>query len=138
VPFKTQFQAKKFRVMESEGSLPKGTSHQWAHETPGGIGSLPEHVHERRPAMARLTTKQRNALPSQSFALPGRRFPIADKSHARNALARVSQFGSPSEKAAVRSKVASRFPGIGQGKKKGRKGPTNIRKAAALRIAYGK
>lgn len=60
----------------------------------------------------KLTAKARKALPKSAFALPGGRYPVEDASHARNALARVSQFGTPSEKAAVRSKVASKFPGI--------------------------
>lgn len=60
-----------------------------------------------------LSTKQRNSLPSSSFALPGRRYPIPDASHARNALARVSQFGSSEEKAKVRAAVARRYPGMG-------------------------
>ena len=64
--------------------------------------------------MAKLTAAARKKIPAGDFALPGGRYPIEDASHARNALARVSQFGSPSEKAAVRSKVASKFPGIGQ------------------------
>jgi len=69
--------------------------------------------------MAKLTSKQRKALPSSSFVEPGKRkYPIPDKSHARNALARVSQFGSSAEKAAVRSKVASRYPEIGKAKRK--------------------
>ena len=62
--------------------------------------------------MAKLTTKARKALPTKTFALPGRRYPIENPSHARNALARVSQFGSPAEKATVRSKVKNKFPGI--------------------------
>lgn len=76
--------------------------------------------------MARLTTKGRSKLPSKDFALPGKgegpsgkgagSYPVPDASHARNALARVSQFGSSSEKAAVRAKVKAKFPGIG-GKK---------------------
>ena len=41
--------------------------------------------------MAVLTTKQRKALPTASFAGPGRTFPVQDKAHARNALARASQ-----------------------------------------------
>lgn len=41
--------------------------------------------------MAELTTKARDALPDDAFALPGRRYPIHDKAHARNALARASQ-----------------------------------------------
>ena len=60
--------------------------------------------------MATLTTKARNILPGKVFALPGRRYPIPDINHAKAALSRVSQFGSDSEKAIVRSKVRSRFP----------------------------
>ena len=63
--------------------------------------------------MAKLTTKARNAIPSKAFALPGRRYPIEDASHARNALARVSQHGSSAEKAKVRSAVHRKYPGIG-------------------------
>ena len=69
--------------------------------------------------MAVLTTKQRKSMPSSSFALPSTReggkggYPIPDKSHARNALSRVSQFGSSAEKAKVRSAVHRKFPGIG-------------------------
>lgn len=62
--------------------------------------------------MGVLTTKQRKKLPTKDFALPGRRYPIEDKAHARNALARVSQNGTPAEKAAVRKKVAAKFPAI--------------------------
>jgi hypothetical protein len=64
--------------------------------------------------MAKLTAKQRNSLPGKSFALPGRRYPIEDKSHARNALSRVSQHGSPEEKARVRAAVKRRYPSIGK------------------------
>lgn len=60
-----------------------------------------------------LTAKQRNALPASTFALPGRRYPIPDESHARNALARVAQHGSPAEQAAVKRAVKRRFPGVG-------------------------
>ena len=74
--------------------------------------------------MAKLTTKQRKSLKSSQFALPGKgegpegkgagSYPIPDASHARNALARVAQHGSPSEKATVRAKVHQKYPGIGQ------------------------
>lgn len=72
--------------------------------------------------MARLSYSARKQMPSSAFALPGKRkggkggYPIADKAHARNALARVSQFGSSSEKATVRAKVRAKFPGIGKSK----------------------
>lgn len=39
-----------------------------------------------------LTTKKRNSLKSRSFGLPKeRKYPMPDKSHARNAKARASQ-----------------------------------------------
>jgi hypothetical protein len=66
--------------------------------------------------MARLTYKQRKKLSDQAFALAGRRYPIEDAAHARNALARVSQFGSSEEKSKVRAAVKRRYPGIEQGK----------------------
>ena len=49
--------------------------------------------------------------------MPGRRYPVNDASHARNALSRVSANGTPAEKAAVRGKVARKFPSIGRKKK---------------------
>jgi hypothetical protein len=65
--------------------------------------------------MAELTTKERNALPASAFVFPGQRaYPIQDEEHARNALSRVSQFGTPAEKAAVRKAVYSRYPNIGR------------------------
>lgn len=64
--------------------------------------------------MAKLTEKRRNALSASSFALPGRRYPIEDASHARNAPARASQHASPAEQATIRAKVHAKFPGIGK------------------------
>jgi hypothetical protein len=60
--------------------------------------------------MAKLSTNERKAIPTEEFALPGRRYPIENRSHARNALARVSQFGTSEEKAIVRKKVKNRYP----------------------------
>lgn len=67
--------------------------------------------------MAKLTTKERKKLPGKDFALGKGRYPIEDASHARNALARVAQHGSPAEKAKVRAKVHEKYPGIGEGGK---------------------
>ena len=65
--------------------------------------------------MAKLTAKKRNSLKSSAFAEPGKRaYPINDASHARNALSRVSQFGSSAEKAQVRSAVHAKYPSMGQ------------------------
>jgi hypothetical protein len=61
--------------------------------------------------MAKLTSKTRNALPDSAFAGPHRSFPVQDKSHARNALARASQF-HPELKAKIRAKVHRKFPDI--------------------------
>jgi hypothetical protein len=77
--------------------------------------------------MAKLTTRARKAIPKSDFALPDKRsksggkggYPIEDKAHARNALARVSEFGTPAQKAEVRAKVEKKYPGMGDGKKKG-------------------
>ena len=66
--------------------------------------------------MAKLTTKARKALPKSDFALGAGRYPIEDKAHARNALARVSQHGTPAEKAKVRGAVSRKFPDIGKKK----------------------
>jgi hypothetical protein len=62
--------------------------------------------------MAKLTTAKRKAIPTKEFAGPDRSYPIEDASHARNALARVSQHGSPALKAKVRARVHSKYPGI--------------------------
>ncbi|ACK52404.1 conserved hypothetical protein [Methylocella silvestris BL2] len=41
--------------------------------------------------MAKLTSKQRDKLPEDKFAGPGRTYPIPDKAHAADAKARASQ-----------------------------------------------
>ena len=41
--------------------------------------------------MAKLTSKQRDKLPDDKFALPGHKYPVEDASHARNAKARAAQ-----------------------------------------------
>jgi hypothetical protein len=65
--------------------------------------------------MARLSYQEKKHLPTSTFAEPGKRkYPIPDKAHARNALARVAQFGSPAEKSKVRAAVHRKFPGIGK------------------------
>ena len=44
---------------------------------------------------------------------PGARsYPINDAGHARNALARVSQHGSPAQIAKVRAAVRKKYPGM--------------------------
>jgi hypothetical protein len=75
-----------------------------------------------------LTARARESMPKSDFALPGKgegpkgagsgSYPIPDKSHARNALARSS--GKPVA-AAVRAKVHAKFPDIGKDKGKDRR-----------------
>jgi len=64
--------------------------------------------------VAKLNAKSRRAIKGSNFALPGRRYPIHDRSHAANALARVSQHATASEKATVRRKVRAKYPGMGK------------------------
>lgn len=66
------------------------------------------------PQLVKLTTEARKKIKGKNFALAGRRYPIEDASHARNALARVSQYGSAAEQATVRRKVRSKYPDIGK------------------------
>lgn len=61
------------------------------------------------------STKNRKKLSKKSFALPGKRkYPIPDKAHARNALARVAQHGTKDEQRKVRAAVRKKFPSIGK------------------------
>jgi hypothetical protein len=69
--------------------------------------------------MAKLSSRGRKALKRSSFAILGKRaYPIHDRSHAANALARVSQHGSASQKAKVRAAVCRRYPGLPSCKRK--------------------
>lgn len=61
--------------------------------------------------MAKLTTKQRNALPKSKFGLPGsEKYPMNDRSHAANAKARATQMVkkgklSPASAAKIKAKA---------------------------------
>lgn len=63
--------------------------------------------------MSKLSYQARQNLPAKSFAIPAqRKYPIEDQSHARNALARVAQNGTPSEIAKVKAAVRRKFPNM--------------------------
>ena len=65
--------------------------------------------------MAKLSTAARKKLPTKTFAEPDKRkYPIENEAHARNALSRVSQFGTPAEKAKVRVAVKKKYPSLGK------------------------
>lgn len=56
--------------------------------------------------MSKLSSAERNALPSSEFADPkDRKYPINDKAHAQNAKARASQFAGGKLKAKVDRKA---------------------------------
>ncbi len=64
--------------------------------------------------MAKLTSSKRNSLPASTFAGPDRSYPVPDKSHAQNALARASQQVkagnlSPSAAAKIRAKANAKL-----------------------------
>jgi hypothetical protein len=71
--------------------------------------------------MAELKAKARNKLPKSEFGMPGeRKYPMPDKSHARNAKARASEMAnkgkiSESTKASIDRKADKV---LGKGKKK--------------------
>lgn len=63
--------------------------------------------------MGKITSKGRKRMKASTFALPKeRKYPIPDAAHARNALSRVSQHGSPSEVKRVKAAVHKKFPSI--------------------------
>lgn len=63
--------------------------------------------------MAELNAAERDALPVAAFAIPERRaYPIHDRAHAVNALARVSRNGNPEEKRRVRAAVYAKYPDL--------------------------
>lgn len=66
--------------------------------------------------MARLTAKDRAALPKSTFAGPGRSFPIPDKNHARAALQDLPRAKglSSAEKAKIHARAEAK---LGHGSK---------------------
>lgn len=63
--------------------------------------------------MVILSSKAKKKLKPTDYAIPSqKKYPIPDAAHARNALARVAQFGTPAEKAQVRAAVKKKFPNI--------------------------
>jgi hypothetical protein len=68
--------------------------------------------------MAKLTARQRRAIPKSDFAIPSKApgpgsYPIEDRAHAKNALARSS--GKPAA-ATVRRAVARKYPDLAKSK----------------------
>ena len=62
---------------------------------------------------AKLQAGQREKIKTKNFAIPSTKsYPLTDLAHARNALVRVRQFGSPSEKSQVYSAVTKKYPAL--------------------------
>ncbi len=61
--------------------------------------------------MAKLTSKERNALPNKDFAGPHRSYPVEDAGHAKAAKARASEFASPSLEKKVDAKANKELHG---------------------------
>lgn len=63
--------------------------------------------------MAKLTTKERKAIPTKDFALPKS---IPSRTAAMPPMRRpaVAQHGTPAEQAEVDRKVAAKYPGMGK------------------------
>lgn len=60
----------------------------------------------------KLDANARKHIAPKNFAGPDKSYPIEDANHARNALARVSQHGSPELQEKVKAKVHAKYPGI--------------------------
>jgi hypothetical protein len=59
----------------------------------------------RRSYVAKLTSAKKNAEPKKEFGLPEeRKYPMPDKSHARNAKARASQMEHQGKLSATKKK----------------------------------
>lgn len=65
------------------------------------------------PLHGKLTYHERQKLSDKEFAIPSeRKYPIDTANRARNALARVSRYGTPAEKHAVCHAVHEHYPAI--------------------------
>jgi len=69
--------------------------------------------------MAKLSSKKRRSLPDSAFALPSKRkYPIHDKEHTRNALARAAQSETDGNYQYIRQKVLKRYPSLKKRKRR--------------------
>ena len=70
--------------------------------------------------MAELTSKSRDRLKASQFGLPGRRYPVEDAAHAKNAKARAEQqYEKGNLSAGEKAKVDRKANDVlGAGKKK--------------------
>jgi hypothetical protein len=62
--------------------------------------------------MAKLTAAQKKRMKGSTFAGPDRSYPIPDRAHAANALARASQHADPATKKKVQAAVCRKYPDL--------------------------
>lgn len=62
--------------------------------------------------MSKLSAAERQDLPDNAFAGPGRSYPIHDENHARAALTDVAKSGDTKLMRRVRMAVKHRYPNI--------------------------
>jgi hypothetical protein len=81
--------------MEGRCKAPAAARLAWVAPAGGGwtkASSPSDGRHQEVAIMAELTEKKRDSLKSSQYGLPEeRKYPMPDKSHARNAKARASQ-----------------------------------------------
>jgi len=108
------------KILKRQRGIGKAVDKLSKEEISPMIQATLDKIHSMRED--KLSYKERQGLSKSQFALPGKgegpegkqggSYPIPDESHARNALARVSQHGSEAEKATVRRAVHKKFPDI--------------------------
>lgn len=101
-----------------------------------------------------MSQARREGLSSGQFAVPATKakklgveheiqgeakgkYPIPDPKHARNALARVSQHGTPGEREAVRSKVYAKYPELKEGFQESHGGESPTAKEHIKKVEQG-
>ena len=103
----------------AEGALPPPGLTQEPSPEPAGAptaAGMGTPVGAEAKTAAILTEKARDKIKPGNFAVKSKggeeKYPIHDEAHARNALVRVRQFGSSSEKAKVYSAVSKKYPAL--------------------------
>ena len=122
--FKSESQHRKFRVLLEQGKITKAKFNEWMDDTKEKatdkqhpIKELPEKVASIFSGFMKqasvLSIKGRGQISPQNFVFPEhKKYPIHDLAHARNALARVAQFGSSDEQQQVRDAVYRKYPAL--------------------------
>jgi uncharacterized protein YdaT len=78
------------------------------------IATANKHANKGKTTVARLTSKERDKIPTSKFAGPGRTYPVEDKKHAGIAKGLAAMHHSKSEKSidAKADKVLSKGGGM--------------------------